>query len=491
MSDGSFAPPHDLLIGGLWRSAKQRFEVLNPATEAVLAEVADGTEADGLAAVEAASAALPSWAATAPRERSEILHRAFERMLAEQAPLARLMVLENGKALRDAMAEVAYAAEFFRWFAEEAVRARGELLRAPGGRGDILVVQEPVGVSLLVTPWNFPAAMATRKLAPALAAGCTAVLKPASETPLTALAIARILEESGAPPGVVNVVTTQRSGPVVAAMLGAAPVRKLSFTGSTEVGRILLAQAAKRVVNCSMELGGDAPLIVCDDADLELAVEGALLAKMRNGGQACTAANRIYVQSGLYEPFLERFSARMQGLKLGDGLEADVELGPLINRKAQASMAEVVRDARQRGATLVSGGGTPERRGFFFQPTVLASSDGAELVDHEVFGPVAPVMRFSEIEEAIRRANAVDYGLVAYVFTQDLQRGLQICRGLETGMVALNRGMISDPAAPFGGVKQSGLGREGGRLGLEAFLEPKYIAAQLWESLPSAFSTKV
>ncbi len=468
-----------LLIGGVAKDAGsgRRFNVLDPATEELLAEVADADPADGISAVDAAAAALPPWSATPPRQRGEILRRAFEIMLFRREWLGELIVRENGKSLRDALSEVDYAAEFFRWYSEEAVRANGDLVPAPNGSGKILVIQEPVGVCLFVTPWNFPAAMATRKIGPALAAGCTCVLKPAAETPLTALAIAGILEEAGTPAGVVNVVPSQRSGPLVAEILKDRRVRKLSFTGSTKIGRLLLAQAANRVINCSMELGGDAPLIVLDDADLDLAIEGAMTAKMRNGGQACTAANRLYVQAGIWEKFLAGFQARMRGLKSGPGLERGVELGPLINHAAQDSMAAMVEDALARGAELVCGGAAPQRKGFFFEPTVMTSADGRELVDDEVFGPIAPIMRFKEIGEAITRANAVDYGLVAYVFTGNMQAGLGICAALECGMVALNKGIVSDPAAPFGGVKQSGLGREGGHEGLKAFLETKYIAA--------------
>ena len=476
--DRSFSAPRDLLIGGAWRTSDgdRRFPVFNPVDESVLVEIADASEADALRAVDAAEAAQPAWGATAPRHRGEILRRAFERMIADRERLARLITLENGKSLRDALAEVDYAAEFFRWFSEEAVRASGQTLRAPSGAADILVWLQPVGVCLFITPWNFPAAMATRKIGPALAAGCACVLKPAAETPLTALAIAEILLEAGAPPGVVNVVTTRRSGPVVSAMLNHRAVRKLSFTGSTQIGRLLLAQAAERIVNCSMELGGDAPLLVFDDADLDLAVDGAMIAKMRNGGQACTAANRLYVQKGVFATFAEKFAAKMAALRMGDGLAPGVDLGPLVNKKAQSAMRAFVDLATARGGEIIVGGAAPPGAGCFFPATVLTQGDRRELVDDEVFGPIAPIMRFDDADEAIARANAVDYGLVAYVFTRDVGKGLAVCRRLETGMVALNRGVVSDPAAPFGGVKQSGLGREGGHEGLLAFLESKYVS---------------
>ena len=473
------AAPKGVLINGVWRETGRWFAVEDPASSELLAHVSDASEAQAHAAVDAAAAAGPGWARAAPRVRTELLRRAFEAMRLAREPLARLIVRENGKPLADAIAEVEYAAEFFRWFSEEGARARGMHLRTPKGGGDLLTFKEPVGVSVLITPWNFPAAMAARKLAPALAAGCATILKPASATPLTALALAQILLDCGAPPGVVNVLPSSQAGAVSRALLSRPEVRKLSFTGSTEVGRGLLALAGERVINCSMELGGDAPLVVFDDADLDLAVEQSMIAKLRNGGQACTSANRLYVQAGVFEPFLERLCARMQALRLGPGLEPGVELGPLISRSAQEAMGQVTAAALARGAALLTGGAAPERPGYFFAPTVLAERDGRELVDGEVFGPIAPVMRFTDAAEAVRRANAPAFGLAAYVFTRDLQRGLRVARALEAGMVAINKGLLSDPAAPFGGMKQSGLGREGGEEGLEAFLETKYVAADL------------
>ena len=468
-----------LYIDGQWRRAADGDEiaVVDPASEAVIADVASASVADALAAVDAADRAGRLWARRSPRERAEILRKAFELMTARAEVFARLITRENGKALKDARGEVAYAAEFFRWYAEEAVRNIGDLYTAPSGANRIMVLQQPVGVSLLITPWNFPAAMATRKIAPALAAGCAVILKPASDTPLTALAVAGLLEEAGVPPGVVNVMASARSSKIVSAMLDDPRVRKLSFTGSTEVGRILLANAARTVVNCSMELGGNAPVIVCNDADLDVAVEGAMVAKMRNGGEACTAANRFYVEDGIADAFTRRFAERMQALKIGPGLEAGVDLGPLINKAAQDDMAALVADARGHGGRVLTGGEKLNRKGFYFQPTVIADAgDGARMLADEIFGPIAPIQRFDDLDDAVARANASDYGLIAYVFTQDLKKGLGLSERLDAGMVGLNRGVVSDPAAPFGGVKQSGIGREGAHDGMLEFLEKKYIA---------------
>ena len=471
--------PTDCLIGGVWRPASDggTFEVEDPATGHVITSVASATIEDAVAAVAAAHDALPSWAATAPRDRAEILRRAFEIMTERREEIARLIVLENGKALADARGETAYAAEFFRWYAEEAVRALGALLTAPSGNNTIMVMHQPVGVAVLVTPWNFPAAMATRKIGPALAAGCSVVLKPASDTPLTALLLASILEEAGVPPGVVNVVPSRRSGAIVSAMLHDPRVRKLSFTGSTEVGRILLREAADNVVNASMELGGNAPFVVFDDADIDAAVDGAMVAKMRNGGEACTAANRFYVQRGIADEFTRRLAERMAGMRMGPGLDPDTELGPLVNAAAVADVHGLVESAIARGAVAVTGGTPTGGDGYFYPPTVLTNvAPDAELLRHEIFGPVAPIVRFEDEDEAIRLANDTEYGLVAYVYTTDLARGLRVTEQLEAGMVGLNRGLVSDPAAPFGGVKQSGIGREGGHEGLLEYLETKYIA---------------
>jgi succinate-semialdehyde dehydrogenase / glutarate-semialdehyde dehydrogenase len=471
--------PTGLLIDGEWGAGRGggTFPVLDPATEESVAEVADGTVEDALDAVGAAYAALPAWAATPPRQRAEILRRAFELMTERAESIARLMSLENGKSLRDARGEAAYAAEFFRWYAEEAVRVEGTVMRAPSGANRIMTVRQPIGVSVLVTPWNFPAAMATRKIGPALAAGCTVVLKPAGETPLTALAIARLLSEAGVPDGVVNVLTSTKSGATVSAMLDDPRVRKLSFTGSTEVGRILLREAAETVVNCSMELGGNAPFIILEDADIPAAVEGALLAKMRNGGEACTAANRFYVHEAVADEFTRTFAGRLAGLVVGPGLEEATEVGPLVNQPTRSKVAELVSDAADSGAKIVTGGRAPERRGYFYEPTLIDGVPAeAAILGTEIFGPVAPVVRFTDTDDAIRWANDTEFGLVSYVYTRDLRRGLRVSEALEAGMIGLNRGLVSDPAAPFGGVKQSGIGREGAHDGLLEYTETKYIA---------------
>jgi len=398
-------------------------------------------------------------------------------MIERSEAIARLMVLENGKALRDARGEVIYAAEFFRWFAEEAVRIDGMVTTAPSGANRIMVLRQPVGVSVLVTPWNFPAAMATRKIGPALAAGCAVVLKPAKETPLCAFVVADILREAGVPDGVVNVVCTSSAGPLVSAMLADPRVRKLSFTGSTEVGRILLRTASQTVTNCSMELGGNAPFLIFEDADLDAAIEGAFLAKMRNGGEACTAANRFYAHEKVAAEFTARFSARLEQLSVGPGLDEGTDLGPLVNEDTRSKVASLVADAAGSGSHVVTGGKAPDRRGFFYLPTVLADvPPGAGILNNEIFGPVAPVVTFTDEADVIRWANDTEYGLVSYLYTADLRRALRVTEALETGMVGINRGIVSDPAAPFGGVKQSGLGREGGHDGLLEFTETKYVA---------------
>ncbi|MGC4110429.1 MAG: NAD-dependent succinate-semialdehyde dehydrogenase [Nocardioides sp.] len=473
--------PTDLYLGGKWVAAGDggRFDVEDPSTGDVVASVADGTVEDARAAVDAAEAASGDWAARAPRERSEILRRAFELMTRDAEHLARLVTIENGKALPDARGEVAYAAEFFRWYAEEAVRAHGSLVTSPSGANRIVVLEQPVGICVLVTPWNFPAAMATRKIGPALAAGCTVVLKPASDTPLTALAMAGILEEAGVPPGVVNVLPARRSGAVVSAMLHDPRVRKLSFTGSTEVGRILLKEAADQVVNCSMELGGNAPFLVFGDADLGRAVDDAMVAKMRNGGEACTAANRFYVEESVADEFARLLTDRMSALRVGPGLEAGTEVGPMVNASAVEKIDELVGGAVAGGARLTTGGGRPDRVGHFYEPTVLVDvPETAAILDEEIFGPIAPIVTFRDEDEAIRLANDTEYGLVCYLHTGDLARGMRVSERLESGMIGLNRGLVSDPAAPFGGTKQSGIGREGGHDGMLDYLESKYVAVQ-------------
>jgi succinate-semialdehyde dehydrogenase/glutarate-semialdehyde dehydrogenase len=476
------ARSQNLFIGGAWRPAAggATIPVLDPSTGTMLAWVSDATLEDAAAAVDAAAKAAADWAATPPRRRSEILHRCFELMVGRADKFAELISLENGKALRDARGEVAYAAEFFRWNAEEAVRIRGDFQTAPSGMNRIIVDHQPIGICVLITPWNFPAAMATRKIGPALAAGCTVILKPASETPLTAYALAALCEEAGVPAGVVNVLTTTRPGPLVAAMLADPRVRKLSFTGSTAVGRTLLAEAARSVVSCSMELGGNAPVIVFDDADLDLAIDNVMIAKMRNAGQACTAANRIYVQSEIHDAFAACLTARMSALAIGPGVASDTECGPMITAAAVGKIERLVQDALNKGATLLCGGTRPDRTGFYYPPTVLSGvTDDAAMIREEIFGPVAALCRFESEDEAISRANDTEYGLSAYIFTRDIARGLRVARRLESGMIALNRGLVSDPAAPFGGVKQSGLGREGGPDGVYEFLETKYIAANI------------
>jgi len=471
--------PNGLLINGDWRPASgdARFAVDDPATGDVLATVADASIDDALAALAAAHTAQPAWAALAPRQRSDVLRRAFELMLARADALAELIVRENGKPIAEARGEIAYAAEFFRWYSEEAVRLDGRLTTAPGGANRMMVLHQPIGVALLVTPWNFPAAMATRKIGPALAAGCSVILKPAGETPLTALAIGAMLAEAGVPPGVVNIVTTTRNAEVGSALLRDPRVRKLSFTGSTEVGRALLAQAAERVVKCSMELGGNAPFIVFADADVEAAIEGAMVAKMRHNGETCTAANRFYVEQSLAAEFTRRLSAVMGGLKMGNGLDPSVQIGPLVDAATRAKVTRLVDAAVGAGARVQTGGALPSGPGFFYPPTVLDRvAPDSPILAEEIFGPVAPIVTFTDTDEVVRLANATEQGLVSYVYTRDLTRGLRVAEALEAGMVGLNRGVVSDPAAPFGGMKQSGIGREGGHEGLLEFTETKYIA---------------
>jgi succinate-semialdehyde dehydrogenase / glutarate-semialdehyde dehydrogenase len=473
------AVPRQLLIAGNWQdaSSSDTVEVINPSDASVITDIADADAEDGLAAVDAAAAALPEWAATPPRRRAEILSRCFDLMTERSEQIAHLISLENGKALADARGEVAYAAEFFRWYSEEAVRIIGDVSVSPSGSNRILVQHPPIGVCVLITPWNFPAAMATRKLAPALAAGCTAVLKPATLTPLTALAIAQLMIDAGVPAGVVNIITTSKTNEVMTPILADPRVRKLSFTGSTSVGRHLLRQAADNVLKCSMELGGNAPFLVFDDADLDLALDGAMIAKMRNGGQACTAANRIYVQRGIHDEFAHRLAERMGALRVGQGTDADTEVGPLVDDASVRKVDSLVRDAVSQGARLLSGGEALDGAGYYYAPTVVTNVPlQARMISEEIFGPVASIIPFDTEEEVIAAANDSKDGLAAYVFTEDLRRGLRVSERIESGMVALNRGLVSDPAAPFGGAKQSGLGREGAHQGLLDFTETKYIA---------------
>ncbi|HTK33805.1 MAG TPA: NAD-dependent succinate-semialdehyde dehydrogenase [Caulobacteraceae bacterium] len=469
----------DLWIDGQWRPASDgaRFEVEDPAIEQTITTVASASVEDCIGAVDAAHRAGAAWAAKSPRERGEILRKAYEIMIREKERIAKIITLENGKGLEDSRAEAAYAAEFFRWNAEEAVRVIGQVSTAPSTGARILTYYKPAGVSVLVTPWNFPAAMATRKIGPALAAGCTVVVKPASATPLTMLALMPILEEAGVPAGVVNVVPSQQSGAVVSAMLADLRVRVISFTGSTQVGRVLLKEAAHNVVKPSMELGGNAPFIVFEDADIDAAVDGAMIAKMRNMGEACTAANRFYVHEKVHDEFAKKLTAKMSGLKMGNGLDDGVALGPLVNAEGRDKVIELVDDAVSKGAKVLTGGKLPTGPGFFYPATVLTNvPDTAKMLNEEIFGPVASIQTFKSEDEAIKRANATEYGLVAYLYTKDLTRGLRVSEKLDFGMIGLNRGLVSDPAAPFGGTKQSGLGREGAAEGMKEFLETQYVS---------------
>jgi succinate-semialdehyde dehydrogenase / glutarate-semialdehyde dehydrogenase len=471
-----------LYIGGEWRDASGggTLEVIDPATEERLCEVADATPEDAQAALDAAVSMQAEWAATPPNDRAGILWKAFELIVERADELAVLMTLEMGKPISESKAEIIYAADFFRWFSGEALRIDGNYKQFANGTSRVLVMKQPVGPSLMITPWNFPLAMGTRKLGPAIAAGCTSVVKPASQTPLSMLALGQILEEVGLPGGVVNIFTTSSSGATTGPLIEDPRLRKLSFTGSTEVGRNLIAASAKNVLKVSMELGGNAPFLVFDDADLDEAVDGALLAKMRNIGEACTAANRFHVAESLAQPFAEKLAERMGAMKLGRGSDEDADVGPLIDEDQRSKVAELVEDALGKGAKAVVGGGKADGRGYFYEPTVLADvPPEARLLKEEIFGPVAPVASFDSEEAAIDAANDTEYGLVAYVFTRDIKRALRVCEGLETGMVGLNQGMVSNAGAPFGGVKQSGVGREGGNEGIEEYLETKYVAVNL------------
>jgi succinate-semialdehyde dehydrogenase/glutarate-semialdehyde dehydrogenase len=474
--------PKDLFIDGQWRAASGggKLPVEDPSTGETLCEVADAQVDDALAALAAAADKQAEWAAHAPRERGEILRRAYEAIVAQTDELALLMTLEMGKAIAESKAEIGYAAEFFRWFSEEAVRIHGRYMVNTTGQGRILTMRQPVGPCVFVTPWNFPTAMGTRKLAPALAAGCTVVVKPAQQTPLSMLALAKILEQAGLPVGVLNVITAKHSGAVIEPLLKDARTRKLSFTGSTEVGRKLIEQSAEQVLRVSMELGGNAPFLVFEDADLDAAVDGAMLAKMRNVGEACTAANRFHVHESVAAEFARRLAERMGELRLGRGAEPDTDVGPLIDEAQREKVQELVTDAVDRGARALIGGERVAGPGYFFAPTVLADvAKDSRLLSEEIFGPVAPIATFSTEAQALTAANRTEYGLVAYVYTRDLQRAFRVCEGLETGMVGLNQGVVSNAAAPFGGVKQSGFGREGGFEGIGEYLETKYVAMSL------------
>ena len=469
----------ELLIGGEWRQGSEdgRIAVLDPATDETIVEVADGTPADAIAACDAAEAAQVKWAATAPRERSEILRACWRIMVDHTDELASLIVREHGKPMTDAKGEIAYSAEFFRWNAEETVRIRGEIGTAPSGANKIIVHHPPVGVVLMITPWNFPAAMITRKLAPALGAGNAVVIKPPKETPLTALRIAELLEEAGVPKGLVNVVPTSTSGDWFEAAIEHRAVRMLSFTGSTEVGRVLLRRAADRVLKTVMELGGNAPFVVFDDADLDLAVEGAMVAKMRHSAETCTAANRFYVEAGVVDEFSEKLTAAMQAVKVGNGFDEGVTCGPMINKGAVKDIDGLVRGAVMEGASVLLGGEPLPGAGCFYPATVLRDvQHGSSISKAEIFGPVAPIISFTDHDEMIRQANDTEMGLTGYVYTQDLAKGLRTSERIQAGMIGLNRGAVSDPAAPFGGMKQSGLGREGSTEGIYEFCETQYIA---------------
>jgi len=472
--------PTNLYINGAFVEAAKgvRFDVINPATEEVLTSVASAELSDADLALDAAEVAMAEWAARTPRERSEVLRKAWELMDARLEEFADLITLENGKAGVDAMGEARYAAEFFRWFAEEAVRADGMITHAPASGARIIVQHKPAGLAVLVTPWNYPAAMGTRKIAPALAAGCGVIIKPAGETPLTMLALMPLLEEAGVPKGLVNVLPSKNTGALVDHMMHDPRVRVVSFTGSTEVGRKLLKSAADQVLTPAMELGGNAPVIVFDDADMDKAIEGTMLAKMRNLGEACTAANRIYVHESIADEFTTKLTKAMSALKVGNGLETDVDVGPLVNRSTLDKVQYFVDDAVSKGAKIECGGKAMQGEGFFFPPTVLSNVPAdADCVGDEIFGPVAAIQTFTDQEDVIKRANDTEYGLVAYVFSEDMKRALHVCERMDYGMVGLNRGLVSDPAAPFGGSKQSGLGREGGHEGMLEFMETQYISA--------------
>jgi succinate-semialdehyde dehydrogenase/glutarate-semialdehyde dehydrogenase len=478
--------PHDLFIGGEWRAAEggATLPVEDPSTGATLCEVADATVADAKSALSAAHDAFPTWRLTAPRERSDILRRAYDLVTERTDELALLMTLEMGKPLAESRAEITYAANFLRWYAEEAVRIDGRYTANENGSGRVLTLRQPVGPCLFITPWNFPLAMGTRKIAPALAAGCTVVVKPAKQTPLSMLALAQIFAEVGLPGGVLNVVTAMKSGETMAPLIADPRTRKLSFTGSTEVGRELIKQSAEQILRVSMELGGNAPFLVFEDADLDAAVEGALVAKMRNGGEACTSANRFYVHEGVADAFAQQLASRIGAMKVGRGTDEGVQVGPLIDEAQRGKVAELVEDARERGGEILTGGGVSDGPGYFFEPTVLRAPAQARLLREEIFGPVAPIVTFAGDDEAIAAANDTEYGLVAYMYTRDLRRAWHVLENLDTGMVGLNQGMVSNAGAPFGGVKQSGFGREGGPEGIAEYVETKYVAMNAGDAPP-------
>jgi succinate-semialdehyde dehydrogenase/glutarate-semialdehyde dehydrogenase len=476
------AAPNQLFIGGEWRDAGggEALGVEDPSTGDTLVEVADATADDAVAALDAAVAVQDEWATHPPRERGEILRRVFEAMTARADELALLMTLEMGKPLAESKAEITYAAEFLRWFSEESVRIEGRYATAPNGVGRLITMKQPVGPCYAITPWNFPAAMGTRKIGPAIAAGCTMVIKPAQQTPLSMLALAKLFEEAGLPGGVLNVITSSSSSEVSQPIINDPRLRKLTFTGSTEVGRKLVEQSAPGLLRTSMELGGNAPFIVFPDADVDAAVEGAVIAKMRNIGEACTAANRFHVADTVAEEFAEKLAGKLGEMKVGRGVEDDVTVGPLIDATQRGKVAELVDDATGRGAQVLVGGQARDGAGYFYEPTVLGGVSGdSRLLKEEIFGPVAPVIGFDDEDAAIAAANDTEYGLVAYVYTRDIKRAFRMVEKLQTGMVGLNQGMVSNAAAPFGGVKASGFGREGGPEGIDEYLEIKYVAMAL------------
>ncbi|MBA2513941.1 MAG: NAD-dependent succinate-semialdehyde dehydrogenase [Solirubrobacterales bacterium] len=474
--------PGKLYIGGEWREASggETFGVEDPATGETIAQGADGTPDDAVAALDACDAVQEDWKRHAPRERGEILRRAFELISKRADELAVLMTLEMGKPVAESKAEVAYAAEFFRWFAEEAVRIEGRFAAVPNGQGRLITMKQPVGPCYAITPWNFPMAMGTRKIGPAIASGCTMVIKPAQQTPLSMLALGQILDEAGLPAGVVNVITSSSSSDISKPIISDPRLRKLTFTGSTAVGKMLVEQSAEGLLRTSMELGGNAPFLVFADADVDAAVEGAVIAKMRNGGEACTAANRFHVAEGVRDEFTEKLAGKLADMPVGRGTEEGVKLGPLIDEAQRTIVADLVDDALAKGAEAVLGGKRRDGAGYFYEPTVLGGvTEDAKLLRDEIFGPVAPVVSFDDEEAAVAAANDTEYGLVAYVYTSNLKRAFRVCENLQTGMIGLNQGLVSNPAAPFGGIKASGFGREGGPEGIEEYLETKYIAVAM------------
>jgi len=471
--------PVDLLIDGVWTKSVKSFPVYNPTDTSVIAEVADATVQDAISSVDSAHEAFQTFSQTSPRSRAEILRKAFEIMSSEIDYCAELISLENGKALKDAKAESVYAAEFFRWFSEEASRVAGDFRYSPNRDKTIITDHKPIGVAALITPWNFPAAMATRKIGPAFAAGCTMILKPASETPLTALWVADVMQRAGAPKGVVNVLTTSKSSEIISTIMKDERVKTVSFTGSTYVGKILLHQAADSVMRCSMELGGNAPFVVLEGADVDSAVAGAMVAKMRNGGAACTAANRFYIHESVSKEFSQKFGAALGSLKVGPGVNKDTDLGAMVSIKERDKIVELIEQARSEGGNVVSTTKVSES-GAFLSPHIISGvKHGSVLTKEEIFGPVAPIIEFQKQSDAIEMANDTEYGLISYVYAKDGAEGIKVARQMDTGMVAINRGIASDPAAPFGGMKESGLGREGGFAGIHEFLEPQYFAVDL------------